>query len=262
MMRSMWTAATGMMAQQLNVDVISNNLANVNTTGFKKSRCDFQDLLYTTIKSAGTDIGGGMEVPTGIQVGNGTKPLSTQRIFTQGDLINTENPYDLVIEGDGFFQVLNPDGETVYTRNGGLKIDSEGRMCTGDGYLLQPEITIPTTATEVSIGVDGTVSVIESGVAEPTEVGNIELAMFPNPAGLMSKGHSLYEETGASGSATTSTPGEDGSGTILQGFLEMSNVKVVEEMINLITGQRAYEINAKAITTADDMLQVVNRLKG
>lgn len=261
MMRALWTASTGMMAQQMNVDVISNNLANVNTTGFKKSRCDFQDLLYSTIKSAGTEIGGGQEVPTGIQIGNGSKPISTQRIFTQGDLINTENPYDLVIEGDGFFQILLPDGETGYTKNGGMRIDSEGRMCTGDGYILQPEITIPSTATEVSVGLDGTVSIVEEGVAEPQIVGNIELATFPNPAGLSSEGHSVYKETGASGSPVTGTPGEDGLGGLLQGFLEMSNVKVVEEMINLITGQRAYEINAKAITTADDMLQVVNRLK-
>lgn len=262
MIRAMWTAATGMMAQQMNVDVISNNLANVNTTGFKKSRCDFQDLLYTTIKGAGSEAGGGLEIPTGIQVGNGSKPLSTQRLFTQGDLVNTENPYDIVIEGDGFFQVLRTNGEVGYTKNGGFKIDSEGRLCTGDGYTLQPEVIIPSDVVEVSIGLDGTVAVTQSGGQEPQTIGNVELAMFSNPAGLMSVGHSIYEESAASGAPIVVTPGSDGAGSLLQGFLEMSNVKVVEEMINMITGQRAYEINAKAITTADDMLQTVNRLKG
>lgn len=261
MIRAMWTAASGMIAQQMNVDVISNNLANVNTTGFKKSRCDFQDLLYSTLKSAGAEIGGGLEVPTGIQVGSGVMTSATQRIFTQGDFMNTENPFDIVIEGDGFYQVLRQNGEIGYTKNGGMKIDAEGRLCTGEGFILQPEITIPSDATEVTIGLDGTVTVITPGVNEPQEIGNIELALFSNPAGLKSAGRSIYEETAASGAPIVATPGEDGAGSVLQGFLEMSNVKVVEEMINMITGQRAYEINSKAITTADDMLRTVNSLK-
>jgi len=261
MMRALWTAATGMNAQQMNVDVIANNLANVNTTGFKKSRVDFQDLLSSVIRPAGVEAASGMTVPTGIEIGNGTMPMSTQRLFTQGDFMNTENPLDMVIEGDGFFAVLRPNGEVGYTKNGAFKLDADGRLVTGDGYPLQPEVTIPTDATEVHIGVDGTVSVLLTGQDEPQTIGNIELVTFANPAGLKSIGHSLYEPTGASGDSVTGTPGEEGFGTILQGFLEMSNVKVVEEMINMIVGQRAYEINSKAITAADEMLSAATRLR-
>jgi flagellar basal-body rod protein FlgG len=261
MMRALWTAATGMSAQQMNVDLIANNLANVNTTGFKKSRIDFQDLLSSVLRPAGVESASGMQIPTGIEIGNGVMPMSTQRLFTQGDLTNTANPLDLVIEGEGFFSVLRPNGEIGYTKNGAFKPDGEGRLVTGDGYALQPEITIPTDAKEVYIGVDGTVSVLLSGQEEPQVIGNIELVTFANPAGLKSAGHSLFEPTGASGDAVTGTPGEDGFGTILQGFLEMSNVKVVEEMINMIVGQRAYEINGKAITAADEMLSTATRLR-
>ena len=260
-MRALWTAATGMMAQQTNVDVISNNLANVNTTGFKKSRANFQDLLYSTLKTPGVQMGGGMELPVGIQIGSGVRTESVSKVFTQGDFASTENPYDLVIEGDGFFQVMQPNGETGYTRGGSFKVDSQGRLCTGEGYTMTPAITIPQDATEVSVGADGTVSASYPNQAAATVVGNITIAKFSNPSGLLAAGHGIYKESSASGAPQVGAPGENGSGTIMQGFLEMSNVKVVEEMINMITGQRAYEINAKAVTTSDEMLSTANRLK-
>lgn len=261
MIRALWTAATGMAAQQLNVDNTANNLANVNTTGFKRSRVDFQDLLYQTLRPAGATVATGAQVPTGIQIGYGSRPVATQKIFTQGDYQQTGNPLDLVIEGDGFFQVLMPDGTTAYTRAGSLKMDGDGRLVTSDGFAVEPEISIPAEWVELSIGTDGTVSVMVAGESSPQEVGTIQLARFTNPAGLKSIGRSLYLPTDTSGEAVTGTPGQDGLGTIAQGFLEMSNVEVVEEMVNLITGQRAYEINSKAIQTADEMLQVANNLR-
>ncbi|MDO8587049.1 MAG: flagellar basal-body rod protein FlgG [Armatimonadota bacterium] len=261
MIRSLWTAATGMEAQQLNIDVISNNLANVNTVGFKKSRVDFQDLLYQTLRAAGTAESQDAQVPTGIQVGLGTRAAATQKIFTQGDFQQTQNPLDLVIEGDGFFQVTTPNGDTVYSRDGAFKRDAQGRMVTSDGYPMDPQITIPADATGVSIGSDGTVSVTLSGQAAPQEVGKIQIARFANPAGLDSIGRNLLRATAASGDAVTDVPGTNGLGTIGHGFVEMSNVKVVEEMVNMIIAQRAYEINAKAIQTADDMLSIANNLR-
>lgn len=261
MIRSLWTAATGMEAQQLNIDVISNNLANVNTTGFKKSRVDFQDLLYQTMLPAGTAVSSDAQTPTGIQVGLGTRAAATQKIFSQGDFQQTSNPLDLVIEGDGFFQITMPTGETAYTRDGTFKRDSQGRMVTSDGYAMDPQITIPADATTISVGADGTVSVLLPGQAAPQEVGKIQIAKFSNPAGLDNAGRNLLKATAASGEAITDVPGTNGLGTLGHGFIEMSNVKVVEEMVNMIVAQRAYEINAKAIQTADDMLQIANNLR-
>jgi len=250
-----------MQAQNMNIDVIANNLANVNTTGFKKSRIDFQDLLYRTIRPAGVSSAQGSEVPTGIQLGHGTRPVATQKIFTKGDFQATNNQLDMAIEGDGFFQVLQPNGEIAYTRSGAFKVDSEGRIVTSDGYSLEPEISIPEDATSISIGSDGTVSVIQAGETEPSEVGNIELAKFLNPGGLNSIGKNLFLPTKSSGDVITGTPGEDGFGSISQGYVEMSNVNVVEEMVQMIAAQRAYEINSKAIKAADDILQMANNIK-
>lgn len=261
MMRALWTAATGMLAKQLNMDVIANNLANLNTAGFKKSRVDFQDLMYQTLRTSGTTVAEGAKVPVGIQVGLGTRPAAVQRMFSQGDFVQTENPLDLVIEGDGFFQVLLPDGGVVYTRDGAFKVDSQGRIVTSDGSPLEPELVIPPEALNISIGRDGTVSVLLAGETEPQEIGKIELARFVNPAGLAGIGRNLFRSTAASGEPITGTPGLDGFGTISQGFLEMSNVKVVEEMVNMIIAQRAYEVNSKAIQTSDDMLSIANNLK-
>ncbi len=261
MIRSLWTAASGMQAQTTHIDVISNNLANVGTAGFKRSRADFQDLLYETMQPPGVTAGGDSQVPTGIQIGHGTRTVATQKVFIQGNFEHTENDLDMAIEGQGFFQIVQSNGELAYTRAGNFKIDSEGRIVSPDGFLLEPEITIPTDALAVSIGTDGTVSVLQPGQSEPAEVGQLQLARFVNPAGLKSIGRNLFTRTAASGEASTGTPGEDGFGTIAQGFLEMSNVSVVDEMVNMITAQRAYEINSKAIQASDDMLQTANNLK-
>ncbi|HHY33875.1 MAG TPA: flagellar basal-body rod protein FlgG [Firmicutes bacterium] len=261
MMRALWSAATGMLAKQLNMDVIANNLANLNTYGFKRSRVDFQDLMYQKLRTSGSTVAEGARVPAGIEVGLGTRPAAIQRIFSQGDFVQTEGPLDLVIEGDGFFQVLMPDGTVAYTRDGSFKKDSEGRIVTSDGFPIEPEITIPPEAVDISIGTDGTVSVILSGESEPQELGKIELAKFVNPAGLSAIGRNLFTATASSGQPAVGTPGLEGFGTISQGFLEMSNVKVVEEMVNMIIAQRAYEVNSKAIQTSDDMLSIANNLK-
>ncbi len=261
MIRSLWTAVTGMQAQELNIDVISNNLANVNTSGFKKSRAEFQDLLYENMRPAGVASSQDTIVPTGIQLGHGTRPVAVQKIFTQGDFQNTKNELDWAIEGEGFFQIEIPNGETSYSRSGGFKLDADGRIVNPDGFPLVPELTIPTDTVSVSVGMDGTVSVIQAGDSTPTEIGSIQLARFINPAGLRSMGKNLYVPSEASGDEITGTPGENGLGTIAQGFLEMSNVSVVDEMVNMITAQRAYEINSKVIQTADDMLQIANNLK-
>ncbi len=259
-MRALWTAATGMHAQQLTLDVIANNLANVQTGGFKRSRVDFQDLIYQSIQVPGMASSQGTEIPSGFQVGHGTRAVSTQRLFIEGDLQPTGNPLDMAIEGEGFFQITQPNGELAYTRAGSFKKDSQGRLVTDDGYLLQPEITIPQDATAVNIGVDGTVSVQQAGVLQPQQVGAVELARFVNPAGLESIGRNLFRPTQSSGDATPGTPGQEGFGTLLQLFVEGSNVSVVEEMVNLIAGQRAYEINSRAIRTADEMMQTANSL--
>lgn len=261
MIRSLYTAATGMEAQQLNMDVTANNLANVNTAGFKKSRVDFQDLLYQTIRSAGASQAQGMRIPTGIQVGLGTRVSATQKMFTPGDFQQTGNDLDMVIEGDGFFQVMLPSGELAYTRDGSFKIDGEGKIVTSDGYPLQPEISIPAEANKITIGEDGTVSVNVPGQNAPQELGQLQLVKFINPAGLNNLGRNLFANTQASGEPLTGSPGQDGLGGIRQGFIEMSNVKVVEEMINMIMAQRAYETNSKSIQTADEMLNIANNLR-
>jgi flagellar basal-body rod protein FlgG len=261
MIRALFTAATGMTAQQLNIDTTANNLANVNTTGFKKSRVDFQDLLYQTPRTPGAPTAQNAEAPTGIQVGSGVRPASTQRIFSQGDFQQTDNQLDLVIEGDGFFQVLRGDGTSAYTRAGSFRKDANGRMVNPDGFPLQPEISIPTQAISVSIGTDGVVNVTLAGNNTPQQIGTIELARFVNPAGLNGIGRNLFLPTGASGTAITGAPGSLGFGTLSQGFVEMSNVKVVEEMVNMIIAQRAYEVNAKSVQAADEMMQLSNNLR-
>jgi flagellar basal-body rod protein FlgG len=247
-----------MQAQALNLDVISNNLANVNTSGFKKSRAEFQDLLYETIRPAGTSSSQDTEVPTGIQLGHGTRPSTVLKIFSQGNMENTQNELDLAIEGDGFFQISLP---TAYTRDGAFKLDSDGRIVNSDGFALEPEIAIPSDALSISVGLDGTVSVLQAGESTPSEIGTIELARFVNPAGLISMGKNLFITSEASGDEMTGTAGENGLGTLAQGFLEMSNVSVVDEMVNMITAQRAYESNSKAIQAADEMLQLANNVK-
>lgn len=261
MIRALWTSASGMQAQQLNIDVIANNLANVNTAGFKRSRVDFQDLLYQTLRFAGAPTAGGNQIPTGMQLGHGSRPAAIQRLFLAGDMQQTQNELDIAIEGNGFFEVNQPDGQVAFTRAGAFKLDRDGRIVTSDGLPLQPALTIPPGVTKIAVGANGTVSALVPGTTTPTEVGTITLARFVNPAGLNSIGRNLYLQTAASGDPTTVRAGEDGSGTIAQGFLEMSNVSVVEEMVNMIAGQRAYEISSKAIQTADEMLQMANNIR-
>ncbi len=260
MIRSLWTGTTGMQSQQLNIDVISNNLANVSTTGFKKSKADFQDLLYQTMKVPGSQTSSDTESPTGILIGLGVKPAAVTKIFSQGDLILTENELDVAIQGDGFLQVEMPNGNTGYTRAGALKRDSIGRLTTSDGYPIIPGITIPDGAKQISISESGIVSAIIGADTVSTELGNIELASFTNNSGLSAIGKNLFVETSASGVAQTGTPGQDGFGTLLQTYLEGSNVNIVEEMANMITTQRAYEINSKTIQTSDEMMQTTNNL--
>ncbi|MFO7812185.1 MAG: flagellar basal-body rod protein FlgG [Pelovirga sp.] len=259
MIRALWTAATGMQSQQTNMDVIANNLANVNSSGFKKSRADFQDILYQTTRAAGAGVDGG-EVPTGIQIGLGSRVAAVQKIFTSGDFVQTESELDVAIEGPGFFQVILPDGTDAYTRSGALKKDSTGRLVTSDGFPLIPEIVIPEGSTSISIGSGGTVDVLLDGESTPTEVGVIELIRFGNPSGLKSLGRNLYSETPTTGAPIAGTPGEAGFGSLSQGFLEGSNVNIMEEMVNMIAGQRAYEVNSKTIKTADEMLSITSQL--
>ncbi|MFH0995945.1 MAG: flagellar basal-body rod protein FlgG [Pseudomonadota bacterium] len=261
MSRALSIAASGMQAQSLNIDVISNNLANVSTTGFKRSRADFQDLLYQNLRTAGSVSSSGDQVPTGIQLGQGTRPVATQKIFIQGNYQHTENELDIAIEGSGFFQIMQPNGEIAYSRSGAFKLNSDGKIVTSDGYPLEPVISVPNNSISVTIGMDGTVSALKAGEVTPTQIGTIELGQFPNSAGLSSIGRNLYLKTAASGEVTTGTAGKDGRGTISQGNLEMSNVSVVDEMVNMITAQRAYEINSKSIQAADEMLQMANNLK-
>jgi len=259
-MRALWTAATGMQSQQLTLDIIANNLANVQTAGFKRSRLDFQDLVYETLQAPGNASAQGREVPSGLQVGHGARAVSTYRLFIKGDLQHTGNPLDVAVEGDGFFQVLQSSGEIAYTQAGSLKKDSQGKLVTSEGFPLQPEITIPQDAVSLTIGVDGTVSVGQPGTLVAQQIGTFEMARFINPAGLESLGRNLFRPTQASGDPILGTAGSEGFGTLLQGFVEMSNVNVVEEMVNLIVGQRAYEINSRAIRTADEMMQTANNL--
>ncbi len=261
MIKAMRTAASGMIAQQMKVDNIANNLANVSTTGFKRSAIEFQDVLYQNVRRAGSASAVGAEVPTGLAVGYGTRAAATVRQFSEGNLMPTGNPLDMAITGDGFFQIQHPDSTTAYTRDGTFNISADGRVVNSDGFFMLPEITIPEDATSISVGADGVVQVMIFGEQESTEVGQIELARFINPAGLMAVGRNLLVPTGASGEPITDIPTQNGLGQIDQGYLEMSNVKVVDEMVNMIIAQRAYEMNSKAIQTADDMAAIANNLK-
>ncbi len=260
MIRSLWIAKTGLDAQQTQMDVISNNLANVGTTGFKRSRAVFEDLLYQTIRQPGAQSSQQTQLPSGLQLGTGVRPVATERIHTQGNLQQTGNAKDVAIQGAGFFQVLMPDGSAAYTRDGSFQVDSQGQLVTSSGFVVQPAITIPDNAQSITIGRDGTVSIQVAGSATPTTVGSLQLTTFINPAGLDSKGENLYMETAASGTPNTNTPGTNGAGTLLQSYTETSNVNVVEELVNMIQTQRAYEINSKAITTSDQMLQRLTQL--
>lgn len=261
MLRSLYTAATGMIAQQTQIDTTSNNIANVNTIGYKKNRAEFADLMYQTMEYAGTSTSTTTKSPTGIEVGLGVRPTAITKLFGQGYFKETGNNLDMVIAGDGFFQIQLPDGTTAYTRNGAFKLDAEGNVVNSDGYLLVPGITVPEDATQISVGVDGTISVLQPGNQEMNNIGQIELANFINPAGLHALGDNNFINTSSSGEVIIGVPGLNGMGQIRQGFVEMSNVKLVEEMTDLITGQRAYEANSKAVTTSDEMLQIVNQLK-
>ncbi len=259
MLRALYSASSGMESQQTQLDVISNNLANISTTGFKKSKAEFQDLLYQTTSAPGADAGGGNQVPTGVQIGHGSRLVSTAKVFTNGELKQTGERLDLAIEGDGFFEVQMPDGSKAYTRDGNLKTGPDGRILTSTGLPLQGGFQpIPAGSTNVSIASTGEVSI--SGSAGNSSF-RMQLVRFANPAGLSSLGRNLYAETPASGAAEIGSPGESGFGTVQQGALEMSNVKVVEEMVNLIVAQRAYEVNSKAVQAADEMLQMSNNIR-
>lgn len=260
MIRSLWIARTGLDAQQTQMDVIANNLANVSTNGFKRSRAVFEDLLYQTMRQPGAQSSQQTQLPSGLQIGTGVRPVATERIFTQGNLQQTSNDKDVAIQGSGFFQVLLPDGTTAYTRDGSMQVDNQGQLVTSSGYVIQPAITIPANAQSLTIGKDGTVSVTQPGVTTAVQVGSLQLATFINNAGLDSRGENLYVETGASGSPNTNTPGTNGAGLLNQGYVETSNVNVAEELVNMIATQRAYEINSKAITTSDQMLQKLTQL--
>ncbi len=260
MMRSLFVAATGMGAQQRQIDTVANNLANVSTTGFKKSRNNFQDLLYQVERAAGTPSSQNTTIPVGIHRGHGVKHVSTEKVFTQGDMKNTGVELDIAIESVGFFQIIQPNGPTAYTRAGNFQRDQNGRIVTQDGFPLEPEIIIPADTRQVQIGLDGTVSVLVGQEPLPTRIGTIQLARFSNPAGLTPLGKNLYAATAASGNAVVENPGVNGMGTLIQHFLELSNVSVVDEMINMIIAQRAYEVNSKAIQTSDDMLQTANQI--
>ncbi|MCH2221855.1 MAG: flagellar basal-body rod protein FlgG [Dechloromonas sp.] len=260
MIRSLWIARTGLDAQQTQLDVISNNLANVSTNGFKRSRAVFEDLLYQTMRQPGAQSSQQTQVPAGLQLGTGARPVSTARIFTQGNLQKTDNTLDLAIQGNGFFQVLLPDGTTAYTRDGSFQKDNQGQIVTSDGYPLQPNITIPANALSMSIGTDGTVTVTQPGSAAATQIGSIQLATFINPAGMLSMGQNLFQETAASGTPTPNTPGTNGPGIVNQGYVETSNVNVAEELVTMIQTQRAYELNSKVVSTSDAMLGRLTQL--
>jgi flagellar basal-body rod protein FlgG len=260
MIRSLWISKTGLDAQQTQMDVLANNLANVNTAGFKRSKAVFEDLLYQNIRQPGAQSSQQTSLPTGLQLGTGVKPAATARVFTQGNLQQTGNNLDIAINGSGFFQLQLPDGSTGYTRDGSFRVDAQGQLVTSNGYALVPGITIPPNAQSVTIGQDGTVSISQAGSAAVTTVGTIQLSTFVNPAGLNSMGQNIFTETPASGTATPGNPGANGHGTLSQGYIETSNVNVVEELVAMIQTQRAYEINSKAIQTSDQMLQRLAQL--
>jgi flagellar basal-body rod protein FlgG len=258
MNQSLWISKTGLDAQQTKMSTIANNLANVGTTGFKRSRAIFEDLLYQNVRQVGSQSSQITLLPSGLQLGTGTRVVATEKNFSQGNLTRTENPMDIAIQGRGFFEVLLPDGSQAFTRDGSFQINEQGIAVTSSGYQLQPPITIPQNATSISIGADGTVSVTVPGSTQVAQVGNIQLSNFINPAGLEARGENLFVQSGASGPPQPGNPGINGLGTVVQGFVESSNVNVVEELVNMIETQRAYEMNSKAISTADQMLQFVS----
>jgi flagellar basal-body rod protein FlgG len=255
MIRSLMIAKTGLEAQQTQLDVISNNLANVSTSGFKRSRAVFEDLLYQTVRQPGAQSSQQTQLSSGLSIGTGVRPVTTERIHTQGNLQQTGNSLDLAINGQGFFQILMPDGTTAYTRDGSFQLDAQGQLVTASGFTLQPAVTIPANAQTITIARDGTVSVMQPNQTAATQVGSLQIANFINPAGLQARGENLYSETASSGTPTTNTPGSNGVGVLSQGYIESSNVNVVEELVNMIQTQRAYEINSKAVQTSDQMLQ-------
>ena len=260
MFRSLSIAKTGLEAQQAQMDVTSNNLANVSTAGFKKSRAVFEDLMYQNLRQPGAQSSQQNQLPSGLQIGTGVRVVATERVHTQGNLQQSGNDKDLAINGAGFFQVLQADGTTAYTRDGSFQTDAQGQLVTASGYVIQPPITVPANTKAITVAKDGTVSVTQDGTATPTQIGQIQLATFLNPAGLESRGENLYVESGASGAPSVGAPGANGTGVVTQGYVETSNVNVVEELVNMIQTQRAYEINSKAITTSDQMLQKLTQL--
>jgi len=260
MIRSLWVAKTGLEAQQLNVDVISNNLAKVSTNGYKRQRPVFEDLLHQQLRQPGAQTSQLTQVASGLQLGTGVRPVATVRLFINGSLQQTNNPLDIAINGQGFFQILLPDGTNGYTRDGSFQLDNNGQMVTSSGYALQPAITLPSNTVNVTIGNDGTVSVTQAGSSTPVQVGTIQIANFINPAGLQSRGENLYLETAASGPPQIDNPGLNGLGTLNQSSVETSNVSVTEELVNLITAQRAFEINSRSIQASDEMLQRLTQL--
>jgi flagellar basal-body rod protein FlgG len=260
MMRSLWISKTGMEAQQTQLDTISNNLANVSSNGYKKAHAVFEDLMYQNLRQAGANNTEQTTLPTGLQVGLGTRAVATSRSFTQGNLQQSANNLDVAVLGNGFFEVQMPDGTTGYTRDGSFQVNAQGQLVTNNGYTVQPGITIPANAQTVTIGSDGTVGVTLPGQSAPQSVGQLQIASFVNPAGLEPKGQNMFGETAASGSANSGTPGQSGLGTLRQGFVETSNVNVVEELVAMIQTQRAYELNSKAIQTSDQMLQRLSQL--
>jgi flagellar basal-body rod protein FlgG len=254
MIRSLWISKTGLEAQQTQMDVIANNLANVSTNGFKRSRAVFEDLLYQTLRQPGAQSSQQTEVPAGLQIGTGVQPIATERVFTQGNLQQSGNSMDVAIQGEGFFQVLMPDGTAGYTRDGAFQLNSQGQMVTSSGYPIQPAITLPASVLSVTISKDGIVSVVQSGSSTPVQVGQMQVATFINNGGLQARGENIFVETASSGAPQTNSPGSNGAGLLNQGYVETSNVNVVEELVNMIQTQRAYEINSKSIQTTDQML--------
>ena len=258
MYSAMWVAKSGLDAQQLRLSVISNNLANVSTNGFKRSRAVFEDLLYQNVRQVGAQSSQDTQLPSGLALGTGVRMVATEKIHTQGNLVQTNNSLDVAIQGRGYFQVLSPDGSLSYSRNGAFQMNSQGQLVTSQGYLIQPAIAIPSNTTSLTIGLDGTVSALVPGSSTPTQIGSIQLADFVNPTGLQAVGENLFRESGSSGSPQIGSPNSNGLGSVNQGSLETSNVNVVEELGDMIEAQRAYELNSKAIATTDQMLQYVN----
>ena len=260
MIRSLWIAKTGMEAQQMQLDTISHNLSNVATNGYKRSHAVFEDLIYQNLRQSGANSTEQTQLPTGLQLGLGVRPVATSRVFSQGNLQQTSNNLDLAIKGNGFFQIQMPDGTTNYTRDGSFQLDANGQIVTNNGYTLLPGITVPANATSLSIGQDGTVSATIPGTATPQNLGQLQLANFVNPAGLDPKGQNLFAETASSGAPTTGAPNANSLGALQQGFVETSNVNVVEELVQMIQTQRAYELNSKAVQTSDQMLQKLTQI--